>query len=98
MDRTGSKFMKSGEVEFGAVALVLVEAIFRKLGAEVTHHPVACDLGDHAGGGNSQTVSVAVDDRRLRKWERKNRKAVDTVWITQHHACRNRQAHGHIRC
>ena len=69
--------MKSGEMQFGGVALVLVEAIFGKLGAEVTHHPIARDFRDHTRGRDCQTVAIAIDDRGLRKWERKNRQAVN---------------------
>ena len=50
MDLTRAKFMKFGKVQLGAVAFMLAEAIFRKAGAEVTHHCVASDLGDDAGG------------------------------------------------
>src|SRR5206468_2751835 len=77
MDRTGSKFMKSGEVQFGAVALVLVEAILGKLGAKVTHHPVARDLSDDARRRDAQTVTIAIDDGRVWKRKRKNWKTVD---------------------
>src|SRR5437588_11986145 len=98
MDRTGSKFMKSGEVQFGAITLVLVETIFRKLGAEVTHHSVARDLGDHAGSGNAQTVAVAVDNGRLRKWEWKDGKTVDQDVIWWHRERRESNAHRLMRC
>ena len=64
-------------MKFGAVALVLVETIFGKLCAEVTHHPIARHFRDHARGGDGQTVAIAVDDRRLWKWKWKNRKTVD---------------------
>ena len=97
MDRTGSKFMKSGQVEFGAVTLVLVEAIFWKLGAEVTHHPVACDLGDDAGGGDGQTVAIAVDDGRLRKWKRKNGKTVDQNVLRRESELGERDPHRFMR-
>ena len=85
-------------MKFGAVTLVLAEAIFRKLGAEVTHHPVARDLGDDAGGGNAQTVAIAVDDGRLWKWEWKNRKAVDQDVLWRHRERRESNAHRLMRC
>ena len=69
--------MKSGEVQFGAVALVLAEAILGKLRAKVTHHPIARDLGDHARGRNTETVAIAIDDGGLGKRKRKNWKTVD---------------------
>src|SRR5207237_3281991 len=77
MDRTGSKFMESGEMQFGAVTLVLIETIFGKSRAEVTHDPIACDLRDHARGRDRQAVAIAVDDRGLWKWKWKNRESVD---------------------
>jgi len=40
-------------MQFGGVALVLVEAIFGKLRAKVTHYPVARDLGDDARGSDA---------------------------------------------
>ena len=69
-------------MKFGAVALVLVETIFGKLGAEVTHDSVARHLGDHARGRDGQTVAIAVNDCGLRKWEWKNGKAIDqnVIW------------------
>src|SRR5580700_8991880 len=77
MDRTGSKFMESGEMELGAVALVLAETIFGKLCAKVTHDSVARDLGNYASRGDAQTVAIAVDDCSLRKRKWKHWKPVD---------------------
>ena len=69
-------------MKFGAVTLVLVEAIFWKLRAEVTHHPIARYLRNHARGRDGQAVTVTIDNCGLRKWKRKNRKAVnqDVLW------------------
>ena len=64
-------------MQFGSVTFVLIEAILRKESAKVTHHPVARDLGDHAGGRNTETVAIAIDDRGLGKRKRKNWKTVD---------------------
>jgi hypothetical protein len=64
-------------MQFGSVAFMLVETILRKLGAKVTHHPVACYLGDHAGGSDTQTNAVAVDDSSLRKWKRNDGQPVN---------------------
>jgi len=64
-------------MKFGAVALVLVETIFGKLLAEVTHDPVARHFRDHARRGNRQAIAIAIDDRGLRKRKWKNGKAVD---------------------
>ena len=64
-------------MKFGAVALVLVETIFGKLRAEVTHDSIARHFRDHARGRDGQTVAIAVDDRSLREWKWKNREPVD---------------------
>ena len=37
-------------MQFGAVAFVLAETILGELRAKLTHNPIACDLGDDAGG------------------------------------------------
>ena len=64
-------------MQFGSVTFMLAERILRKLRAKVTHHPVACDLGDYAGGSDAQTDAITVDDSRLRKWKRDHGKPVD---------------------
>jgi hypothetical protein len=69
--------MQFNQVKFCAVAFVLAEAILGKTSAEVAHNRVACDFRDHARGGNTETVAIAVDDRRLRQGKRKNREAID---------------------
>ena len=73
MDWARAEFMESQQVQLGSVTFVLVEAILRKLGTKVTHHPVARYLGDHAGSSNAQTEAVAVDDGCLRNRERNDR-------------------------
>ena len=98
MDRTGSKFMKSGEVQFGAVALVLVETIFGKLRAEVTHDSVARHFRDHAGGGDGQTVAIAVDDRCLRKWKWKNWETIEQNVLRRKSQRGERDPHRFMRC
>ena len=64
-------------MQFRAVAFVLAEAIFGKARAEVAHNRVARDLGNDTGGGNAETEAIAIDNGRLRKRKRKNRKAID---------------------
>ena len=64
-------------MQFGAVALVLAEAILGKTGAEVTHHSVARDLGDDTGGGDAQADAIALHDGGLGKGEWGNGQAVD---------------------
>ena len=51
--------MELGEVKFGAVALVLAEAIFWKAGAKVTHHHVASYFCDDTGGGDGSSERMA---------------------------------------
>ena len=85
-------------MQFSAVAFVLAKAIFGKTRAKVTHHPVARNLGDHAGGGDAQTVAIAVDDGRLRKWEWKNGKTVDQDVVWRHRKRRESDAHRLMRC
>ena len=64
-------------MELGAVALVLVETIFGKLRAKVTHDPIARHFRDDTGGRDRQTVAITVDDRSLWKRERKHRQSID---------------------
>lgn len=58
-------------MEFGAVTLVLAEAIFREPRAEVAHNRIAGNLRDHTRGRDREAVAIAVDDGGLgkRKWE-----------------------------
>src|SRR5438067_13277299 len=97
MDRTGSKFMKSGEVQFGAVALVLVETIFGKLRAEVTHDSVARHFGDHACGRDGQTVAIAVNNCRLREWKWKNWTTIDQNVVRRKRERAERDSHRFVR-
>jgi len=85
-------------MQFGAVTLVLVETILGKLRAEVTHDPVARHLGDHAGGGDRQTVAIAINDRGLweRKWE--NGQPVDQHVLRRQDEGRERDPHCFMRC
>jgi hypothetical protein len=84
-------------MQLGAVAFVLAEAIFWKTPAKVTHHPVARDLGDHAGGGDAQTHAITLDDRGLRKWKWNNGQAVDQNVIGRPAERFDRRAHGPVR-
>ena len=77
MDRTRAEFMELQQMQFGSVTFVLIEAILRKVSAKVTHHPVARDLGDYAGGGNAQADAIAIDDCRLGKRKRNDGQTVN---------------------
>ena len=81
-------------MQFGAVAFMLAERILRKLRAKVTHHSVARDLGDYAGGRDAQTDAITIDDSRLRKWKRDNRQTIDQNMVGLVHQRFNCKAHG----
>src|SRR5437763_15642630 len=38
---------------------------------------IARHFGNDTGGGDGQTETIAIDDRGLRQWERRDRKPVD---------------------
>lgn len=69
--------MQFYQVQFGAVAFVLAEAIFGKTRAKVAHNRVAGDLGDDTGGGNAEAEAIAIDNCSLRERKRENGKTVD---------------------
>jgi len=77
MDWARAEFMKLEQMQFGSVTFVLAETILWELGAKVTHHPVARNFGNHAGGSDAQADTIAINDRGLRKWKRDNRQPVD---------------------
>ena len=83
-------------MQFSSVAFVLAEAILGELSAKVTHQPVACDLGDDAGGSDAQADAITVDDSRLRKWKRDYRQSVDQDVLGRLHQGFDRQAHGAV--
>jgi len=85
-------------MQFGAVALVLAETIFGKLRAEVTHHSVPGDFGDHARGRDRKAVTIALDDRRLRKWKWKNRQPIDQNVFWRNAERPERYSHCFVRC
>ena len=93
MDWARAEFMEFQQMQLGSVAFVLVEAILRELGAKVTHHPVACYLGDHARCSDAQTDAVAVDNRSLRKRKRDDWQAIDQNMIGRVDQCCDCHAH-----
>ena len=84
-------------MQLGAVAFVLAEAIFREARAEVTHHLVARHFRDHAGGGDRQAVTIAVDDRGLREWKRKDGQSIDENVFGRGKERGDRGAHRFVR-
>jgi hypothetical protein len=85
--------MQFYQVQLGAVALVLAEAIFRETRAEVAHNRVARDLRDHARGRDAEAVAIAIDDRRLRQREWKNWQAIDEDVLGLHRERIQSRAH-----
>lgn len=64
-------------MEFGPVAFVLTEAILGELCAKFTHQTIPRHFGDDTRGRDRQTDAIAVNDRGLRQWKRRDRKSVD---------------------
>jgi len=84
-------------MQFGAVTFVLVETIFGKLGAEVTHDSVPRHFRDYARGRDRQTIAIAVNDRSLREWKRENWKPVDQNVLRRQRKRGQRNAHCFMR-
>jgi hypothetical protein len=85
-------------MQFGGVTFMLAEIILRKLRAKVTHHSIACDLGDHAGGSDAQAGAIPVNDCSLRKGKRNNGQAVDQNMMGLFKQRSNCEAHGPMAC
>jgi hypothetical protein len=85
-------------MQFGSVTFMLAERILRKLRAKVTHHSVACYLGNHAGGSDAQADAITVYDGRLRKWKRDYRQSVDQHVLWGFDQGFGRQAHRAVAC
>jgi hypothetical protein len=83
-------------MQLGSVTFVLAERILRKLRAKVTHDPVACYLGDHAGGSDAQADAITVDDCSLRKRKRNDRQPVDQDMVGRLDQGFDRHAHGAV--
>ena len=84
-------------MQFSRIAFVLTEAIIGKTGAEVTHHSIAGDLGDHAGGGNAEAETIPLNNGGLRKWKRNNGQAIDQNVIGRNGKRGNGHAHRAVR-
>ena len=82
VNRAGTMFMESLQMQLGAVTLVLTETILREMGAKFQHQAVARQLRNDARGGDAQAQTIAVNDRGLREREWKNRETIDQdmVW------------------
>ena len=83
-------------MQFGAVTFMLAERILWKLRAKVTHHSVARDLGDDAGGSDAQADAITIDNSRLRKWERDDRQTIDQNMIGMVDQRVDCKAHGFV--
>ena len=97
MDGAGAEFVQMEEMQRRAVSLVLAEAILGEARAEFPHHPIARDLRDHAGGGDAETVAIAVDDRGLRKREGEDGQAIDEDVLGRRAQRGDGDAHGLVR-
>src|SRR5207237_10330259 len=84
-------------MQFSAVTFMLAETIVGKMRAEVTHHSVAGELGDHTGGGNAEAETIAVNDGGLPKWKRNNWQASDQNVIGRNGKRGNGLAHRVVR-
>ena len=73
------------------------ETIFGKTCAEVTHHSVAGDLRDHAGGSHAEAEAIALNNGGLRKWKRNDGQAIDQNVIGRIGKRGNGQAHRVVR-
>ena len=93
MDRTRAEFMELQKMEFCSVTFVLAETILRKLRTKVTHDPVSRDLCDHACGGDAQADAIAIDNCRLRKWKRNDRRTINQNVIRRFEQRFNRETH-----
>jgi hypothetical protein len=81
-------------MQFGAVTFVPAETILRKLRAELTHNPIARDLGDDARSRDRFAVTIAVDHRGLRQRKRNDGQAVDQDVFRRGDERGDRVAHG----
>jgi hypothetical protein len=90
--------MESQQMQFGSVAFMLVEAILRELSAEVTHHPVARDLGDDACSGDTQANAIAINDRCLRNWKRNHGQTIDQDVVRRLEQSFDCEAHCTVAC
>jgi hypothetical protein len=84
-------------MQFGAVALVLAEAILGKPRTEVTHHRVTRDLRDHTGRRDRETDAISVHDGSLRERERINGQTINQDVLRRPGQRRNRRAHRLVR-
>jgi hypothetical protein len=81
---------------FSSVTFVLTEEILGELSAKVTHHSVACDLGNHAGGSDAQADAIAINDCGLWKRKRDHGQTIDQHVVGLVDQGFDRQAHGTV--
>jgi hypothetical protein len=73
---------------------MLAERILGKLRAKVTHHSIARNFGDDAGGSDAQADAIAVDDGCLRKRKWNHGQTIDQHMIGLVDQRFDRKAHG----
>ena len=76
--------MQFYQMQLGAVALVLAEAIFRKTGAEVPHNRVARHLRDHTRGRDAVAEPISTHEGGLLDGERFHGQTVDQHVLHEH--------------
>src|SRR3954469_15425674 len=93
MLRARSVLAKSLLMLRGRVALVLVEAVRRKLTMQLGHDAVSGHLGDYRSGGDATGDAVALPHRQARHVEARDREAVGQDVRRLHVELSQRAAH-----
>jgi hypothetical protein len=89
--------VKAFKVQFGCVAFVLRETVFRIFAVELEHEPIASYFCDHAGGGDGEAEGVAADERGLLDRKRSNGQSIDQHVIRSRSELNDGGTHGFVR-
>jgi len=89
--------MQLDQVQFGAVALVLAEAILGEPLTELSHYHITRDLCNHTRSRDAETETIAIDDGGLRKREWRDRQSIDQNVIGSQTDSLNRNPHRFMR-
>jgi hypothetical protein len=89
--------MEFQEMDLSAVTFMLAEAILWKMGAEVTHHSVTGNFGDHTGSGDGKTQAIPIDNSRLGNWKRNHGQAINQHVVRRAGEGGNGRAHRSVR-
>jgi len=77
MMRTRTVYGDRYAMGFRCIPFMNLEAIRGKLAGKLGHQPIACHLGDHAGGRNRLYREVSSNNSALRDSDSRNRPRVD---------------------